>query len=68
MALRTSATAVMHGDQAWSGVSNLTSFHMAFVCKAAPPCTDDGTDFYRMDPDGMRYFGGDGNTPADDIS
>ena len=63
---RTTATAVMHGGQAWGGVTNLTSVHMTFVCKPAISCADDATDFYRMDPDGMRYFGGDGNTPADD--
>jgi hypothetical protein len=63
---RTSATAVMHGGQLWGGVTNLTSVHMTFVCKPATPCADDATDFYRMDSDGMHYFGGDGNTPADD--
>ena len=63
---RTTATAVMHGGQAWGGVTNLTSVHMTFVCKPAISCANDATDFYRMDPDGMRYFGGDGNTPADD--
>jgi hypothetical protein len=63
---RTTATAVMHGGQAWGGVTNLTSVHMTFVCKPATTCADDATDFYRMDPDGMHYYGGDGNTPADD--
>jgi len=63
---RTTATAVMHGGQSWGGVTNLTSVHMTFACKPAIPCADDATDFYRMDPDGMHYFGGDGNTSADD--
>lgn len=39
---------------------------MTFTCRPATPCADDATDFYRMDPDGMHYFGGDGNTPAGD--
>jgi hypothetical protein len=60
------ATAVMHAGQTWGGTSQLTSVHMTFACKPATPCADDATDFYRMDPDGMHYFGGDGNTPADD--
>jgi hypothetical protein len=30
------------------------------------PCAQDATDFYRMDPDGMHYFGGDGDTAAAD--
>jgi len=63
---RTTATVVMHAGQTWGGVSQLTSVHMTFACKANTPCADDATDFYRMDPDGMHYFGGDGNTPADD--
>jgi len=29
------------------------------------PCNEDTIDFYRMDPDGMRYFGGNGATPDD---
>jgi hypothetical protein len=63
---RMTATAVMHSGQTWGGTSQLTSVHMTFACKPAAPCADDATDFYRMDPDGMHYFGGDGNTPADD--
>ena len=63
---RTAAIAVMHAGQTWGGVSHLTGVHMRFTCKPATPCADDATDFYRMDPDGMHYFGGDGNTDADD--
>lgn len=63
---RMSATAVMHAGQTWGGASQLTSVHMTFACKPATSCADDATDFYRMDPDGMHYFGGDGNTSAGD--
>lgn len=62
---RMTASAVMHAGQTWGGTSQLTSVHMTFACRPATPCADDATDFYRMDPDGMRYFGGDGNTAAD---
>ena len=62
---RVMATAVMHAGQSWAGATQLTGIHMTAVCKPAIPCTDDTTDFYRMDPDGMRYFGGDGRTPGD---
>lgn len=31
-----------------------------YMCNAAVTCAPDATDFYRMDPDGMRYFGGSG--------
>lgn len=63
---RATATAVMHAGQTWSGISQLTGVHMTFTCRPATPCAQDATDFYRMDPDGMRYFGGDGDTPAGD--
>ncbi|MEP7181256.1 MAG: hypothetical protein ABI886_03600 [Betaproteobacteria bacterium] len=63
---RMTATAVMHAGQNWAGATQLTSVHMTAVCRTATPCSEDTTDFYRMDPDGMRYFGGDGTTPADD--
>lgn len=63
---RMTATAVMHAGQTWGGASQLTSVHMTFACTPGTPCADDATDFYRMDPDGMHYFGGDGNTPAGD--
>ena len=63
---RMAASAVMHAGQTWGGALQLTSVHMTFACKPAAPCADDATDFYRMDPDGVHYFGGDGNTPAGD--
>lgn len=53
-----SATAVMHSGQTWAGVSGLTAMHTTYVCNAGATCAPDATDFYRMDPDGMRYFGG----------
>jgi hypothetical protein len=62
---RMTATAVMHAGQTWGGASQLTGVHMTFTCKAATSCADDATDYYRMDMDGMHYFGGDGNTASD---
>ena len=50
----------MHIGQTWAGSTQLTSFHMTAICKPATPCVEDSTDFFRMDADGMRYFGGDG--------
>jgi hypothetical protein len=61
-----SATAVMHGGQQWAGATGLTGVHMTFTCRDAIPCLQDSTDFYRMDPDGMHFFGGDSATPDDD--
>lgn len=58
------STAVMHSGQTWAGASGLTAMHMAYVCKAGVTCAPDATDFYRMDPDGMRYFGGTGANSA----
>jgi hypothetical protein len=55
-----SSTAVMHGAQTWAGVSGLTAMHTTYTCVAGVQCAPDATDFYRMDPDGMRYFGGTG--------
>jgi hypothetical protein len=38
--------------------------HTNYVCVATANCAPDATDFYRMDPDGMRYFGGTGANPT----
>jgi hypothetical protein len=54
------STAVMHSGQAWAGVAGLTAMHMTYVCNAGVACAPDATDFFRMDPDGMRYYGGTG--------
>ncbi len=54
------STAVMRSGQTWAGVSGLTAMHTTYVCNAGVTCAPDATDFYRMDPDGMRYFGGTG--------
>ena len=54
------STAVMRSGQTWAGVSGLTAMHTTYVCNAGATCAPDATDFYRMDPDGMRYFGGTG--------
>ncbi len=54
------ATAVMHSGQTWAGATGLTAMHTTYVCKAGVSCAPDATDFYRMDMDGMRCFGGAG--------
>ena len=59
-----SATVVMHGGQTWAGVSGLTAMHTTYTCNPTVTCAPDATDFYRMDPDGMRYFGGNGANAA----
>jgi hypothetical protein len=58
------ATAVMRAGQTWAGVSGLTAMHTTYVCNVGVTCAPDATDFYRMDPDGMRYFGGTGANAA----
>jgi hypothetical protein len=58
------STAVMHGGQTWAGVAGLTAMHTTYVCNAGTACAPDATDFYRMDADGMRYFGGTGADAA----
>lgn len=60
-----SATAVMHAGQTWAGMSGLTSMHVSYVCQPGVVCNQDSVDFYRMDPDGMHYFGGNSATPGD---
>ncbi len=50
----------MHGGQIWAGVPGLTAMHTTYDCRVGVTCAPDATDFYRMDPDGMRYFGGTG--------
>ena len=60
------ATAVVHGGQEWAGATGLTGMQMTYMCKDAVPCVRDGTDFYRMDPDGMHYSGGSYSTPGGD--
>ena len=58
------STAVMHGGQTWAGVSGLTAMHTTNTCTAGVACAPDATDFFRMDPDGVRYFGGTGADPT----
>ena len=58
------ASVVMHSGQTWAGVPGLTAMHTTYACKVDVPCAPDATDFYRMDPDGMRYFGGTGANAA----
>lgn len=59
-----SATSVMHAGQTWAGVSGLTATHTTYTCNPTVTCAPDATDFYRMDPDGMHYFGGTGSNPS----
>ena len=55
-----SASSVMHAGQTWAGVSGLTAMHTTYACNPTATCAPDATEFYRMDPDGMHYFGGTG--------
>lgn len=55
---------VMCSGQTWAGVSGLTARHTTFVCNPNVACAPDATDFYRVDPNGVRYFGGTGTNPA----
>ena len=59
----TTATAVVHTGQNWAGIGGLTSMHMTLVCQQGVSCNQDSVDFYRMDLDGMHYFGGNAATP-----
>ena len=54
------STAVMHSGQTWAGASGLTAMHTTYTCVAGATCAPDSTDFFRMDPDGVHYFGGTG--------
>jgi hypothetical protein len=54
------STVTMHSGQTWAGFSGLTAMHTTYTCNAGVACAPDATDFYRMDPDGMHYFGGTG--------
>ena len=58
------STAVMRSGQTWAGASGLTAMHTTYVCNVGVTCAPDATDFYRMDADGMRYFGGTGANVA----
>ncbi len=58
------STAVMRSGQTWAGVAGLTAMHTTYVCNVGVSCAPDATDFYRMDPDGIRYFGGMGANAA----
>jgi hypothetical protein len=63
------STAIMHSGQTWAGVSGLTAMHMTYTCVAGVSCAPDSTDFFRMDADGMHYFGGSGaNAPGTQFS
>ena len=63
------STAVMHSGQTWAGVSGLTAMHTTYTCVVGASCAPDSTDFFRMDPDGMHYFGGtSANAPGTQFS
>lgn len=54
------STATMHAGQTWANASGLTAMHTTYTCRPGTACEPDATDFFRMDPDGMHYFGGTG--------
>ena len=54
------STTRMNSGQTWAGASGLTATHTTYTCNVGMACAPDATDFYRMDPDGMHYFGGAG--------
>jgi hypothetical protein len=58
------STSVMRAGQTWAGMSGLTAMHTTYVCNIGVSCAMDATDFFRMDPDGMHYFGGAGADPT----
>ena len=58
------STVVMHAGQNWAGVAGLTAMHTTYVCNPGGTCAPDATDFFRMEPDGMHYFGGTGANGA----
>ncbi|MEO8104133.1 MAG: hypothetical protein ABI790_16565 [Betaproteobacteria bacterium] len=58
------STVVMRGGQTWAGFSGLTAMHTTYVCNVGVTCAPYATDFYRMDPNGMYYFGGTGANAA----
>ncbi len=57
-------TATVRTGQTWAGQTGLAAMHTTYVCNVGVTCATDATDFYRMDADGMRYFGGTGANPA----
>jgi hypothetical protein len=59
-----SSTATMHGGQTWAGATGLTARHTTYTCNPSVTCQPDATDFFRMDSDGMHYFGGTGSDPT----
>jgi hypothetical protein len=58
-----SAVAEMHGSQTWAGIPGLVARRTTYTCAAGAACAPDATDFFRLDPDGFRYFGGTGAMP-----
>ncbi len=58
------STAVMHSGQTLAGNAGLTALHTSYTCNVGAMCAPDATDFFRMDPDGVRYFGGTGANAA----
>lgn len=58
------STVTVRTGQTWAGQPGLAAMHTNYVCNVGVSCSTDATDFYRMDGDGMRYFGGMGANPA----
>lgn len=59
-----SSTVTVRTGQAWAGHTGLAAMHTTYTCVVGVACAPDATDFYRMDPDGLRYFGGTGADPS----
>ena len=58
------STSVVRTGQTWAEMSGMTAIHTTYECGIGVSCATDATDFFRMDPDGMRYFGGTGADPT----
>lgn len=58
-----SAQADVHAGQTWGGFTGLAAIHTTYACVPGVACAPDATDFYRMDNDGVHYFGGTGADP-----
>lgn len=58
------STVTVRTGQTWAGHAGLAAMHTAYTCNVGVACAPDATDFYRMDPDGLHYFGGTGADPS----
>lgn len=58
------STTIVRTGQAWAGYSGLAAMHTTYVCNVGVSCATAATDFYRVDADGVRHFGGTGADPS----